>query len=184
MTAWLVPTARATAWPPLAAVAVFLAVVSSSAANAGRWPLGLLGITAGAVAAAVVAGLRDPAAALLSAVPTSAAVRRVHRLALLVPAGTAVWLGHLWSGQPLAPGLGWPVAPLLALISCGVAVAVWAPARLGLTYGVAAPLVWAAASRAAGGLDKDVSEVLLAWQHHPWLVTVAAVAALLLGRNR
>ena len=105
MTAWLVPTARATAWQPLAAVGVFLGVASALAAHAGRWPISLFGIAAAAVAAAVVVGLRDRAANLLAAVPTSAAVRRARRLALLVPVGTAVWLAYLWPAQALVP---WP----------------------------------------------------------------------------
>ena len=183
MTAWLVPTVRSTTWQPLVAVATCLGVVAALAAATGRWPLGLLWMVAGTVAAAVVAGLRDRSAALLSAVPTSAAVRRARRLALLAPVGVAAWLAYLWSGQVLVPGLGWPVGPVVALISSGVAAAVWAP-RAGLAVGVAVPLAWSAASRITQGLDKNVSEVLLAWQHHPWLVTVTAGAALLMGRER
>ena len=183
MTAWLVPTARTTTWLPLAVVAVFLGGVSGLAANAGRWPLGLFVIAAGAVAAAVVAGLRDRAAALLAAVPTSASTRRTRRLAMLVPLGIAIWLGYLWPAQSLVPGLGWPVAPVVALIACGVAVVVWAP-RAGLAAGIAVPLVWSGASKAAPRLDSNISEVLLVWQHHPWIVTAAAVAALWMGRQR
>ena len=57
--------------------------------GAGSWPVGLLGIAAAALAAAVVAGLRDPAAALLAAVPTSAAVRRARRLGAAGPGRAA-----------------------------------------------------------------------------------------------
>jgi hypothetical protein len=32
--------------------------------------------------------------------------------------------------------------------------------------------------------DREFVGVLFAWQHHPWLVTTAAVAAVLTGRNR
>ena len=87
------------------------------------------------------------------------------------------------AGQALVPWLGWPVGPVVALISTGVAVAVLSP-RAGLAVGVAVPLVWTAAARAAGGLDKDVSVLLFAWHHHPWIVTAAAVAALLIGKER
>ena len=183
MNAWLVPTARATSWQPLAAVAGFLGLVATLAATTGRWPLGLFGVAAGSVAAAVVAGLRDRAASLLSAVPTSAGVRRVRRLALLLPVGIAIWIAYVWSGQALVPGLGWPVGPVLALVSSGAAVAVWAP-RAGLAVGVAVPLLWAVLAKSAAALDDDVSGVLFAWQHHPWIVTAAAVAALLMGRER
>ena len=183
MTAWLVPTARATAWQPMAAVAVFLGVVSALAAHTGRWPISLFGVAAAAVAAAVVVGLRDRAANLLAAVPTSAEVRRTRRLTLLVPVGIVVWLAYLWPAQALVPWLGWPLGPVVALISTGVALAASAP-RAGLAVGVAVPLVWAASARAAGGLDDDVSFVLFAWQHHPWIVTLAALAALLIGRQR
>jgi hypothetical protein len=183
MTAWLVPTARATAWQPIAAVGVLLAVVSALAAHNGRWPIGMFGVAAAAVAAAVVLGLRDRAANLLAAVPTSAEVRRHRRLTLLVPVAIAVWLAYLWSAQALVPWLGWPVGPVVALISTGVALAASAP-RAGLALGVAVPLVWTAAARAAGGLDDDVSFVLFAWHHHPWIVTLAAMAALLNGRDR
>ena len=183
MTAWLVPTARATPWQPMAAVGVFLGVVSALAAHTGRWPISLFGVAAAAVAAAVVIGLRDRAANLLAAVPTSAEVRRTRRLTLLVPVGIVVWLTYLWPAQALVPWLGWPLGPLVALISTGVALAASAP-RAALAVGVAVPLVWAASARAAGGLDDDVSFVLFAWQHHPWIVTLAALAALLIGRQR
>jgi len=178
--AWFVPTVRATEWQPLAAVATFLAAVSAVAAYDGHWPVGLLGVAGGALAAAVVAGLRDPAGALLAAVPTSAATRRARRLALLVPAGLGVWLAYLGAGQHLVPGLGWPVGPVVALIAGGVAVAAWAPQGSAQTAaGVGVPLIWTAAGRSAGGLGENAAGVLFAWQHHPWLVTVAAVAALL-----
>jgi hypothetical protein len=183
MSAWLVPTVRSTAWHALAAVTLALAVVSALAANTGRWPLGLLGITAGCVAAAVVSGLRDRAAPLLSALPTSAAVQRARRLALLTVVGLGVWTAYLWSGQPLVPGLGWPIGPVVALIASGATLAVWAP-RGGVAVGVAVPLGWTAAAQASVGLDNDFSDVVFAWQHHPWILTVAAVAALVMGRER
>lgn len=176
---WLLPTARATAWSPLLVVGALLVGVSALSVWADRWPAGLLGIAASAVAAAVVAGLRDPAAALLAAVPTPAPVRRARRLALLVPVALATWLAYLAPGQHVVPDPGWPVAPALALLATGLATAVWA----GTAAGVAVPLAWAVAAK-GGALGQDVSEVVLAWQHHPWIVTAAAVAALLIGRDR
>ncbi len=182
--AWLVPTARATSWQPMAGVAVALTGLSAMAAGTARWPVSLLGIVAASLAAAVVAGLRDPAAALLAAVPTSEAVRRARRVALLVPVAVLVWLAYLSVGHELLAAPGWPIGMLAALTATGLAVAGWAPARVAVTAGVAVPLLWVAAGRASHGLDPSVEELLLAWKNHPWIVTTAAVAALLMGRNR
>jgi hypothetical protein len=163
-----------------------LACLCLVAANAEVWPLRVLGVAAAAIATALVAGLRDPAADLLSAVPTSASRRRVRRLALLLPCGLAVWLlvvsaGHLSSS---APDLGWPFGPLVALTATGLAVAVWAPEHFGVEAGVAVPLLWYAVAWAGGSMDATYGELLFAWQHHPWMVTAVAIAALVMGRNR
>jgi hypothetical protein len=159
-------------------------LLTAAGADTGNWPVGLLGPAAAATAAAVVAGLYDPAANLLASVPTSAARRRVRREILLLPAGMLVWLGYVGVGRALTPGLGWPVGELAALTASGQAIAVWAPVRDAVAAGVVAPLLWFAASWAGRGLDAGYAEVLFAWQHHPWTVTVAAAWALLLGRNR
>jgi len=182
--AWLVPTVRATSWQPMAGVAVALSGVSALAGGLGRWPDSLLGIVAATLAAAVVAGLRDPAAALLAAVPTSAAVRRARRVALLAPVALLVWLAYLSAGHELPAARGWPLGLLAALTATGIAVAAWAPTRVAVSAGVAVPLLWVAVGRASHGLDPSVEEVLLAWKNYPWIVTAAAVAALLIGRNR
>jgi hypothetical protein len=181
---WLLPTARATSWQPMAGVAVAMTGVSVLAGGTGRWPASLLGIVAASLAAAVVAGLRDPAAALLAAVPTSAAVRQARRVALLAPVALLAWLAYLSAGPELLAAHGWPIGMLAALTGTGLAVAGWAPAGAAVSAGVAVPLLWLAAGRASHGLDASVAEVLLAWQHHPWIVTAAAVAALLMRRNR
>ena len=132
----------------------------------------------------MVAGLRDPAAELLAAVPTSAATRRTRRQALLVPTGLVLWLGYLGAAHLWAPEMAWPIGPAVALMATGCAVAVWAPQRLAVEAGVAAPLVWVALARVAVALDQEYAQVLFAFQHHPWIVTTAAVAALLMGRKR
>jgi hypothetical protein len=80
--------------------------------------------------------------------------------------------------------MAWPVGPAVALMATGCAVAAWAPQRLAVEAGVAAPLVWVALARVGVALDQEYAEVLFAFQHHPWIVTTAAVAALLMGRNR
>jgi hypothetical protein len=183
MPAWVVPTARAIPWAPTVGVAACLAAVTAFAAPTGSWPVGVLEVAAAALAAAAVAGLRDPAAALLAAVPTSPARRRARRQALLVPVVLGVWLATVGAAHVWEPAIGWPVGPPAALIATGLAVAAWAPERIAVGAGGAAPLVWFVAAW-AGGLDGVLGEVLLAWQHHPWLVTAAALTALLMGRNR
>ena len=155
---WLVPTARVIGWWPLGAVAALLV----GTALLAEVPLGaFVAVAAAALAAGVVAGLRDPAAALLAALPTSVAVRRGRRLLLLLPAELAVsWVS----------GLHVPLGGLVAMTATGIAVAFW----LGPAAGVAVPLGWAMVAR-AGGLD---------WDQHTSLVTIAALAALWTGRNR
>ncbi|MBA2955933.1 hypothetical protein GON03_16480 [Nocardioides sp. MAH-18] len=133
MAAWLWPTVRSISWAPLAGVSACLLAVTLVTDN---WNAGLVGIAAAAVAGAQVAGLHDPAAALLSALPTSAAVRRARRLALLVPVALGVWLATV-DGSLLG---------LLALTVVGVAVSVHA----GVPAGVAVPLLWAIFAWSAG----------------------------------
>ena len=174
MTAWVWPTARTITWTPLAGVAGFLAAIAACVALVGAWPVGLLGLTAAAVAAAVVAGTRDQAAALLAALPTSVAVRRARRLALLLPAGLAVWVAWIGVGHRWVPGLGWPLAGLVALTATGLAVSVWAPPSLGPAAGAAVPLAWVITAWVGG----------FAWEREPEIVTVAAAVALWVGRNR
>lgn len=139
MTAWVWPTARSISWAPLAVVTACLAAVSVAV---DRWPVGLLGFAAAAVAGAQVAGLRDPAATLLSALPTSAGVRRARRLGMLVPAAVAVWLATVTG----------PVAGLLVLTAAGVGVQV----RAGAALGVAVPLAWVVLAW-AGGFDWELT---------------------------
>jgi hypothetical protein len=184
MTAWIVPTARAVGWLPLAAVGALLIGTSILTAYADRWPLAMLGTAAGAVAAGAVAGLHDRAADLMSALPTSESVRRLQRLALLVPAAVVIWLAYLAPGQTGVPAPGWPLGPLLALLATGVAVSALMGGHGGVALGVAVPLAWSAAARVGAPLDEDAAGVLFAWQHHPWLVTTAATAALVWRGNR
>ncbi|EWT02011.1 hypothetical protein N865_20335 [Intrasporangium oryzae NRRL B-24470] len=154
------------------------------AAVRGRWPVGVLDVAAAGTAAAVVAGLRDPAANLLSAMPTSAARRQARRLMLLVPAGLGLWLAYLAAANLVSRGVGWPLGPAVALVATGCAVAAWTPERFAVEAGVAAPLGWMALARAWSGLHDSVTPVLTAYQSHPWVVTAVASAALLMGRSR
>ena len=120
-----------------------------------------------------MAGLRDPAAALLAAVPTSAAVRRARRLALLVP-GRARRSG--WrtcrSAQALVPG---------ARLAGRPARRADRDRTRGRRLGARArrPSRRASPHRCSGSpppgppaaSTTTSSSVLLAWQHHPWIVT-------------
>ena len=182
--AWAAPTVRATPLTPLvAATAVFLvvgALVELSGEPAGR----LLALAAAGAAAALVAGLHDPAAALLEAVPTSASSRRAHRLALLVPLAAVLWLGLLGAAH-LADDWtsGWPLGPVSALAAVGIAVAVWAPAGSQAAWGAAAPMAWFALAHVVTP-SGSAEGALALWQTHPWTVTAAAVAAITLGARR
>ena len=172
MPVWLTPTVRSISWWPLVAVASCLAGISLVTYAADYWPVKPLGIAAAGLAAAVVAGFRDPAASLLAAVPTSLAARRARRLALLLPVQVAIWLTWLVIGQRWTPGLAF--GGLVGLTAAAIAATVWAPERIALATGVALPLGWVISARAGG----------FVWDQHSGLVTLAALAALWTGRNR
>ena len=180
MPAWLVPTARAATWGPLTLVAGLLLFAAALGTAAHSWSPDLVSLAAAAVAGALVAGLHDHAAALLSAMPTPLAVRRARTLAVLAPVAAASWLAYLTAGHRVAPAQGWTVGPVVALTLTGLAVAWWAPDRFATAAGVAAPLAWFALARVAG----DGPGILLAWAQHPWTVAVVALAGLILGRDR
>jgi hypothetical protein len=136
MKPWIRPTARSIAWTPLAGVGVCLAAAAALSSPAGPLTANMVGVAAAALAAAVVAGTHDPAAALLAAVPTSAATRQARRLAMLVPVGLGLWLATIGGSLP----------GLLALTVVGLAVS----ARAGVPVGVVVPLAWTAVAWAAG----------------------------------
>ncbi|MDN4163410.1 hypothetical protein [Nocardioides abyssi] len=181
--AWVLPTVRATSWWPLAVVACCLAVVAvplhAGALGADGPADDLLGPVAAALAAAAVAGLRDPAAALLAAVPAPAPTRRTHRLVLLVPAALVVWSAWLALGDDVRPP---DLLALVALVALGLAGALAAAGRGGapvgasaaLAVGTAAPVVWVLASRAGGH----------GWDAHVGALLVVGATALVLGRDR
>jgi len=158
MTAIWWPTARAISWTPLAGVAACLLAVPLVVTD--PWPAALVGVAAAALAAAQVAAMHDPAAEILAAVPASAAVRRGRRLALLGPSGLAVWLATA----------GGPVIGQLALLACGLAVALWC----GVAAGAAVPLGWAVVAWSSGW----------DWEVHPALMSAAAAVVIVQGRNR
>lgn len=185
-TAWVLPTARATAWSPLAVVVSAVLLLGAVVQLAGGSTSTLLDLSTALAAAAVAAGLRDPARALLASVPTSPFRRRAHRLAVLVPASVGTWclltgLARLtdpeWNG-------GLTVAPLVALTATAVAVVTWTPERWLLLAGASAPLAWFAADHVLRGHTGPLTDLASAWHTHPWMTTAVAVTAAALGRKR
>ena len=183
-------TSRALPWTPLLASAGALAVVGTAVAASGAHPSELYALGAATVAAGALAGLQDPAAALLEAVPVSAARRRRHRLLLVVPAAAGAWaLLLVAASRPSGTDAAWPVGPLTALLLSGVAVATWVSPAQAVTTAVATPLGWFVLDRLVGqseGLAGSAvsSWTLSAWLLHPWAVAAAAAGAVLVGWRR
>jgi hypothetical protein len=186
LTAWPAPTLRAIGWTPLVAVALTTLLVAGAVRATGASPAELVPLAAAAMAAALVAGLHDPAAELLAALPASAVRRRTHRLVLLAPAVLALWTALVGLGRlTTSPwGPGWPYGPLVALTLAGLAVAVLVPPAGAMAAGVGAPLVWLALSRAPGGLGGPLGDLATAWQTHPCLVGAVTAPAVLIGGRR
>ena len=145
--AWLAPTARAVPWQPLAGVAACLMAVCLRGRRHRDGPGASSTSPPPALAAAVVAGLRDPAADLLSRRADLGGPPPRPARALLVPAGRGAVAG-LPPGRTSWRPAGWPVGPAVALIATGLAVVAWAPERFAVEAGVAAPLLWVALARA------------------------------------
>jgi hypothetical protein len=187
------PTLRATPWTPLLGATTGLLVIGTAIHASGGPPSKILAVGAAVMAAAVLAGLHDPAADLLEPLPVSAGWRRAHRMLLLVPVGAAAWvsllaLGHLSTSD-------WPAGqlygPLVALVSVGLAAATWARPERQVTAAVAAPLLWFALYEVTGGLSPegsgvlgDIGNLVDAWRERPWGVTVLALTAVALGWRR
>lgn len=163
-----------------AGVATLLLLVVALAGTSDRPADTVLAIAAAALAASVVAGLHDPAAALLAAVPVSAMRRRVLRVGLLGAPALLVW----WALAVLAPSTTHAgPGPLLALTASGVAVAVWAPARRAVLLGATTPVAILAVGQVAPG-GTAVADVLGWWLGDPWWVLAAAVLLCVVGRRR
>jgi hypothetical protein len=184
--AWLVPTARATSWWPILATTCLLFIAGTLLRAIGASPAWLLNLGAAVLAAALVAGLYDPAASLLAAMPTSAARRRLRRLLFLTPAALAAWAGLVGLARLTTPDwpFGWWIGPAAALATTGLAVAAWAPPDWQVVAGVAAPIVWYAVSQVSGDPGNLIGEVATAWEHHPWVVAGAATVLAIGGRDR
>lgn len=172
------PTARAVRWTPGAALAGLLVATAALARYADRPADVVLAIAAAGLAATVVAGLQDPASALLAAVPVSAMRRRVLRLAVVGAPALAVWwlVDSLVTTHPSGPG------PLLALTATGVAVAVWAPPRRAVLLGAATPVALFTLHQVVP--PGTASDVLAWWLTDPWWVLAAATILCTAGRRR
>jgi hypothetical protein len=172
------PTARAMRWAPAVLLAAVLVAATLLARSAGRPADVVLAIAAAGLAATVVSGLHDPAAAMLSAVPVSLMQRRVLRLGLLGVPALAVWflLDSLTTARLSGPG------PLLALTACGVAVALWAPPRRAVVLGASTPVALFALHQFLP--DGAVSDVVGWWLTEPWWVLAAAALWCIAGRRR
>ena len=172
------PTARVIRWAPAVCLAAVLVAATLLARSAGRPADVVLAIAAAGLAATVVSGLHDPAAAMLSAVPVSVMQRRVLRLGLLGLPALAVWflLDSLTTARLSGPG------PLLALTACGVAVALWVPQRRAVVVGASTPVALFALHRflPTGAL----SDVAGWWLTEPWWVLAGAVLLCVAGRRR
>jgi hypothetical protein len=156
--ALLVPTARAVGWAaPLAGFALSLGLLALAVRPglelpAGRLVLWLrLAMTAGALGCAFL--LDDPSEPTTEGVAGSLLLRRALRVALLLPATAAWWVGVVWRVRAVHPGLPLPVAALTleaaALLAVTVALAAGsrlAPERRGGV--VAAPALLALTSAA------------------------------------
>ena len=172
------PTFRALAWSPLVAVGGGLLVVAAALRLLDSRPGPVLALGAATMAAVLVASLRDPAAALLAAVPLPLLQRRAVRLGLVAAAALPVWL----LVAVTTPGDGLALAPLAALTSSGLAVATWLPAERDVTLAAAVPLVWVSLAVLLGDRAGLLGEAAAWWQTDPWWV--AATGALLVGLGR
>lgn len=183
--AWAMPTVRATPLAPLAVAAGTFLLIGALIRLADGSPEPFLPLVAAGMAAALVGGLHDPAAALLAAVPVSPARRRAHRLAVLLPVGLLLWAALLAAAHLAAPSweAGWPFGPVTALAATGVAVAVWAPAEARAAWGAAAPMLWFALGRVVA-VDGPVATAVSAWETHSRVVLAAALTAIALGGRR
>jgi fluoroquinolone transport system permease protein len=115
--ALLVPTARAVGWAaPLAGLALSLGLLALAVrpglplppADLVRWLR--LAIVAAALGTAFL--LDDPSEPTTEAVAGSLLLRRMLRVALLVPATAAWWVAALWRVRAVHPELPLPVAAL------------------------------------------------------------------------
>lgn len=176
------PTARAMPWSPVLAVGATGLLAAGMTGALSERPSALPLVVAGALAAAAVATLRDPADELLRPLPTTVTARRMLRAVLVTllagPATAGVAI--------LTPGPG-AAAATVALVLTGLAVAAWLPPHRVLTAS-AVPACWVMAGLALHDRLGLVGDTAGWWSTHPWPVALAAVlagaAAVASGRSR
>jgi hypothetical protein len=161
------------------AAAVLLALSALLHAQEAPSPT-VLSLGAGAMAAAMVHALGDPAAALLAAVPVSRAARRLLRLASAALVAVPLWLLATY----LLPGDGTALGPLVALVAVGLAVATWLPVDRPVTVAAGVPLLWVVLGEVLGDADGPVGHVALAWSDQPLAVAAVGAVLFVLGRHR
>lgn len=174
------PTARAIRWLPLAGVGGLLLAAGLLTRSSARPADPVLAIAAASLAATVVAGMRDPAAALLAPMPVSLMRRRLVRLSLVGAAALGMW----WclTALTLSPA-GVEPGQLLALSATGVAVATWAPPSRAVSVGASVPVAWFVLDRVLP-VSGVVADVLAWWRTDPWPIVAAAVLLCFVGRHR
>ncbi len=176
----VIPTARAVSWTPLVAATAGLLALALIVRSQQAVSPEILSLGVGATAAAIVYALRDPAAALLAAVPVSNLGRGLLRLGLAAAVALPLWL----LVTAVLPGARTEVASLAALVAAGLAISSWLPEGRGVTLAAGAPLLWVAAGELFSDLDGPVHTVLRAWSSHPIPVAVIGLLLFMLGGRR
>jgi hypothetical protein len=166
-------------WTPVVALGATLLLVAGLFRVRDASSSTVLAMGAAAVAAAFVAALRDPAAAMLAPLPVARLTRRLLRLVETAAFAVPIWLVVAL----VLPGDGTGLAPLLALTSAGVAAATWLPVDRDVMPAVVVPLLWATVSELFGDVA-GVGGALDLWSEHPWPVFAAGASLIVLGRHR
>lgn len=173
---WVVPTARAITWWPVAgAASVSVAIGTLLHAGDGRSGTSAVGVLLlGATASTASLAVDDPGHALLAAVPTPVWRRRLRAVALLGPLVVAAgWLAA--RSLPSTPGLASLVALSMAALAVAAAVAVRRP-EVAAVAGSAAAIAWAVA---AAVIERGpIGEVARLWVERPGAVAAVAAVAL------
>lgn len=177
------PTARAIAWGPFLGVVCALVLLAGLArlvvGSDGVGPLPVLGVAL--LAAVSLVGMHDPAGRLLAPAPVSAFVRRMLRIALVLAPATLTLIAL----SELLPGRHEPMlAPGLALLLSGLAVAMWSPPERGHQLSAAVPLLWVSLEMAAAPVLGAGSGPLTWWHTHPFVVAGVAVCAIVSAGRR
>lgn len=174
------PTFKATPLRPMLVTTATLILVAVVASWRSVHAPDLVGLGAGALAAAVALGLDDEADTMLRSSPTNALARLAHRLAILVPVLVAATVALLVADRLLfAERTPLPSASALAaLVAAGIAVEVWwSRRRPESSAEAAATLVMAWVFAASFVPDVWILErVAVLWRvDDPWVLVASIV---------